>query len=275
MPRPAPADANVAHPNMPLQSPPETFAGNVPLLLIPGLLCDRASWDPVVPHLGALVKCQVHETGPDRRLGAMAERVLSAAPPSFALAGHSMGGRVALEIVRRAPRRVQRLALLDTGWRALPSGGAGDDERAARYALLAKARETGMRAMGRVWVERMVHPARLADANLMEAILDMIERQTPDRFEAQIEALVARPDAGAVLRAIDCPTLVLCGRQDAWSPVAQHEEIAAITPGARLVAIDDCGHMSTMEQPERVANAMLDWLRAPIADRATERRWAS
>jgi len=205
----------------------------------------------------------------------MAERVLAVAPPSFALAGHSMGGRVALEIMRRAPERVERLALLDTGFRPLPAGIGGENERAARLRLLGLARDEGMRAMGRAWARPMVHPARLADHGLMDTILDMIERQTPDQFAAQIEALLARPDAGAVLHAIRCPSLVLCGRQDAWSPLAQHEEMAGMIRGAVLEAVDDCGHMVTMEQPEAVAGAMLPWLRAPIADRATELRWAS
>ena len=256
------------------RSPVVPPQGNPPLLLLPGIVCDRAAWAPVIPALSPFVACQVHETGPDRTLGAMAERVLSAAPPTFALAGHSMGGRIAVEIVRRAPERVQSLALLDTGYRPLPSGQAADDERAGRYALLAVARRDGMRAMGRNWIRRMVHPRRLDDDALVDAILDMIERQTPERFEAQIEALLARPDAAPVLRSIDCPTLVLCGRQDAWSPVAQHEEIAAMTPGARLEVIEDCGHMSPMEAPEQVAHALLRWLRAP-AESHEERRWAS
>lgn len=262
---------------MPPESRPHPFPPRPrgALVLLPGLVCDRAAWDPVLPRLGALVDCRVHETGPDSSLGAMAERVLATAPASFALAGHSMGGRVALEIVRRAPQRVERIALLDTGWRPLPAGGGGESERAARLRLLALARDNGMRAMGRTWARPMVHPARLADNRLMGAILDMIERQTPDQFAAQIDALLARPDAGAVLHAIRCPSLVLCGRQDAWSPLAQHEEMAAMIPGAVLEVIDDCGHMVTMEQPARVANAMLQWLRAPMADRATERRWAS
>lgn len=243
------------------RSPGSLPPGDTPLLLLPGIVCDRASWDPVIPSLSRFASCQVHETGPDRTLGAMAERVLALAPPSFALAGHSMGGRVALEIVRRAPQRVLRLALLDTGYRPLPSGKAGDDERAGRYALLALARRDGMRAMGRAWVRRMVHPEHLEDAGLVDGILDMIERQTPDRFEAQIEALLARPDGAPVLRSVECPTLVLCGRQDAWSPVAQHEEIATMTPGATLAVIDDCGHMAPMEAPDRVATAMQRWLR--------------
>ena len=245
-------------PRSPGARPP---AGN-PLLLLPGIVCDRAAWGPVIPALSRVADCRVHETGPDRTLGAMAERVLAAAPPTFALAGHSMGGRVAVEIVRRAPERVQSLALLDTGYRPLPQGEVARQERAGRHALLAIARSDGMRAMGTAWVRRMVHPKRLDDPVLIGAILDMIERQTADRFEQQIEALLARPDAEPVLRSIDCPTLVLCGRDDAWSPVAQHEEIAAITPGARLEVIDDCGHMAPMEAPEKVAAAMLRWLQS-------------
>lgn len=260
---------------MPMQSPAISPSREVPLLLLPGLVCDRASWDGVIAHLGSSAACQVHETGPDQTLGAMAERVLAAAPPSFALAGHSMGGRVALEIMRRAPQRVQRLALLDTGWRPLPAGVGGEYERAARLRLLALARDKGMRAMGRLWALPMVHPARRADNRLMDAILDMIERQTPDQFAAQIEALLARPDAGAVLHAIRGPSLVLCGRQDSWSPLAQHQEMAGMIPGAMLEVIDDSGHMVTMEQPERVADAMLSWLRTPVTERAKERRWAN
>jgi pimeloyl-ACP methyl ester carboxylesterase len=197
----------------------------------------------------------------------MAERVLADAPPTFALAGHSMGGRVALEVVRRAPGRVERLALLDTGCRARPPGAAGDGERAGRHALLASAREHGMRAMARTWVQPMVHPERLADAALIDAILAMFARRTADQFEGQIEALLARPDATDVLRAVACPVLFLCGREDGWAPPSQHEEMAALVPGARLAILDRCGHMAPMERPEAVGAALVEWLAAaPVAD---------
>ena len=245
------------------------------LLLLPGLNCDSAVFAPVLGQLSPSAGWRVCETARVPSLGAMAERVLATAPPAFALAGHSMGGRVALEIVRRAPERVLRLALLDTGWRERPGGAAGDEECASRLALLALARGEGMRAMGRVWVQRMVHPARLADGQLIDAILDMIERHTPEQFALQIEALLGRPDAGAVLRSIGCPTLVLCGRDDAWSTLAQHEEIAAMIPDARLAAIDACGHMAPMEQPARVAEALQGWLRAPRLASVREARCTS
>jgi len=233
------------------------------LLLLPGLLCDRASWAPVVPALERHATCRVPDYANEHSLAAMAARVLAEAPQSFALAGHSMGGRVALEVVRRAPERVTRLALLDTGYRSRPDGSAGDDERKRRMTLLAMARVQGMRAMGREWMRAMVHPERLHDPALVEAILAMIERRTPDDYAAQIEALLARPDVTDVLRGLRVPTLVACGRQDTWSPLAQHEEIAALIPGSRLVAFDECGHMAPMERPDAVAAALAAWLAVP------------
>jgi pimeloyl-ACP methyl ester carboxylesterase len=129
-------------------------------------------------------------------------------------------------------------------------------------ALLALARERGMREMGRRWARGMVHPARL-DTPLFDDVLDMIERKTPAIFEAQIQALLGRPDARDVLRAAACPTLLLCGRQDAWSPLARHEAMQALQPRARLVVVEDAGHMSTMEQPQAVARALAGWLAQP------------
>jgi len=232
------------------------------LLLLPGLLCDRAAWAPVLPHVQRVADCSIPDYADETSLGAMAERVLASAPPTFAVAGHSMGGRVALEIVRRAPGRVERLALLDTSCRARPPGAAGDGERAGRLALLALARERGMRAMARAWVQPMVHPERLADAALIEAILDMFARRTPVQFAGQIEALLARPDATGTLRAITCPALVLCGHEDGWTTPPQHEEMAALMPGSRLAILEHCGHMAPMERPDAVGAALVEWLRA-------------
>lgn len=234
------------------------------LLLLPGLLCDAAFWTPVLPHLERAVECRIPDYSNAMSLVAMAERALAEAPPTFALAGHSMGGRVALEIVRRARERVSRLALLDTGFRPRPAGAAGEDEKARRLALLALARAEGMRAMAREWVRPMVHPDRLADIALIEAILDMLERRTPAEFAGQIEALLARPDATPLLPSIRCPTLVLCGRDDAWSTLAQHEEMAARIPGARLAVVERCGHMAPMERPREVGAALHAWLALPV-----------
>lgn len=237
-------------------------ASTMDLLLLPGLLCDDAVWSGVIARLGGGARCAVPAYAGERTLEAMALRVLAGAPPRFALAGHSMGARVALEAVRLAPERIERLALLDTGHRARPEGPAGESERTKRFALLALARDQGMRAMGREWIRAMIHPTRLADSELTGAIVAMVERRTPGEFAAQIEALLARPDRTATLRAVGVPTLVGCGRDDAWSPLDQHREITALVPGARLVAFDDCGHMAPMERPDAVAGALADWLGA-------------
>ncbi len=232
-----------------------------PLLLLPGLLCDRAVWQPQIDAL-APHRCHVVDYGPLDSLPAMAAHALAEAPPGpLSVAGHSMGGRVAFEIWRQAPERVARLALLDTSYHPLPDGAAGDAERAGRMALLSTARSRGMRAMAREWAVGMVHPSRHGTP-LFDAVLDMLERKTPDHFAAQIQALLARPDASPLLATIRCPTLLLCGREDGWSPPSRHEHMHAHIAGSRLVVVEACGHMSTMEQPDAVSLAFADWLAA-------------
>ena len=238
----------------------------VPLVLVPGLMCDRAVWAEQIRSLADAAECHVVEHGLHDSISRMAEALLAQAPPRFALAGHSMGGRVALEVYRRAPERVRALALLDTGYQPLPEGPSGEAERAQRAALLEVAETRGMRAMGERWVQRMVHPERLADPELISAILAMVERHTPEVFAAQIRALLGRPDASGLLATIRAPTLVLVGREDGWSPLARHQVMAQTIPGAQLVVIEHCGHMSTMEQPEQVARALRRW----ISEIATE-----
>lgn len=230
------------------------------LLLLPGLTCDGTVWARQIAELSASADCVVPDYGVVDSIPAMAQAVLCAAPSRFALAGHSMGGRVALEVLRRAPQRVTRLALLDTGYQARPVGRAGENEAERRQRLVDIAYSRGMRAMGQEWVTGMVHPERLHDADLIEGILAMIDSCPLATHSAQIRALLSRPDASDVLLTINCPTLVLCGRQDAWSPLAQHQEIAALIHGSRLETIEDCGHMSTMERPEQVSTALRRWL---------------
>jgi pimeloyl-ACP methyl ester carboxylesterase len=230
------------------------------LVLLPGLLCDDAVWRGQRAALAG-VECIVPDYGWRDSIEAMARQVLEeVAAPRFALAGHSMGGRVALDVARQAPERVERLALLDTGFQPWVAGEAGETERRERHALLALAREQGMRAMGQRWARGMVHPMHV-EAPVFEDILAMIERKTPAVFEAQIRALLGRPDARPVFRSLRCPTTLVCGRQDAWSPLARHEEMRALVPGSELVVIEDSGHMTTMEQPQAVSAALRRWLR--------------
>lgn len=241
----------------------------LPLVLLPGLSCDRAAWQPVIECLPDR-DCIVPELPACDHLGAMADELLAALPAGFALAGHSMGGRIALEMLRRVPDRIDRVALLDTGFGPLPSGEAGVAERSLRQGWLDLARADGMRALARHWAPPMVHPDRRADAALMDAIYAMIARSNPERFAHELAALLARPDASAVLAAIRCPTLVACGREDGWSAVPQHQEMAARIPGSRLVVFEHCGHMAPMERPQDVAAALRDWLHEPPAVAAAQ-----
>ena len=232
------------------------------LLLLPGLLCDETVWTHQRAALSAIAETVVPDYRSLDSISAMAEKVLREAPSqTFALAGHSMGGRVALEVVRKAPERVSRLALLDTGFEPIALGEAGEQERAKRMNLLEIAKTRGMRAMGQQWAPGMVHPDRVATP-LFDKILAMIERRTPAEFEAQITALLGRPDAGPVLSLLRCPTRLICGRQDTWSPYARHEIMQQMVPvpWSRLSAVEDCGHMSTMERPDAVSALLAQWL---------------
>ncbi len=238
------------------------------LVLVPGLVCDARVWRDQAAALSPQRDVHLADHGVLDDLGRMAERILDAAPPRFALAGHSMGGRVALEVLARAPARVTRLALLDTGYEKLADGEAGERERAGRYRLRDLGRSEGMSALGRSWSRGMVHPSRLGDAGLMDDIHAMIERAPLAQFEAQTRALLNRPDRTALLAQIRVPTLVLCGRDDAWSPLARHAQMARHIPDARLVAVPECGHMATMERPAEVTAALVAWLAGGDHDNA-------
>jgi pimeloyl-ACP methyl ester carboxylesterase len=232
-----------------------------PLLLLPGLLCDHTVWESQIAALSDLAECTVMQWFGLDSLVAMAERTMEHAPPKFALAGHSMGGRVAFEVCRRAAERVTHLALLDTNFPPKAAGEAGEAEARGRYDMLELARTQGMRAMCQKWLLGMVPDYRRAsDPDLIERIIEMFCRSTPDDFERQIRALLNRPDATPVMSAIRAKTLVMTGVDDQWSPPAAHEKIHAAIPGSKLVLVPKSGHMSTMEQPEAVNAAFREWL---------------
>ena len=229
------------------------------VVMLPGLLCDDAVWATQEQAL-ADADCIVPDYGSTSSISAMARQVLAEVHDDrLRVVGHSMGGRVALEMARLAPARIERIALLDTGFHARAAGAAGEAEERERVALLWLAREHSMREMGQRWARGMVHPERVGTP-VFEQILDMIERKTPALFEAQIQALLGRPDARPVLEALRCPTLLLCGRQDAWSPLARHEEMHAMLPASELVVVENAGHMTTMEQPDAVIAALRNWM---------------
>lgn len=229
-------------------------------MLLPGLLCDDEVWAGQLPELSARCDIVIGRYGSLNRIEHMARQVLETVrTPRFALAGHSMGGRVALEVVRQAPHRVQGLALLDTGTAARPTDEKGETERRSRHELLALARNEGMAAMARRWALPMVHPEAVGTP-LFERIVAMVARSHPDLFAAQIAALLNRPNAEPVLVALRCPLLLLCGQQDSWSPPSRHQAMHAMVPGSALRLIERCGHMSPMEQPRAVTAALAQWL---------------
>ncbi len=230
------------------------------LLLLPGLACDAEVWKHQARSLGEIATVQVVDYGASDSIQEMARVAVERAPERFALAGHSMGGRVAMEIFRSAPNRVLGLALLDTAYKPLQPGEAGEREKAERSGYVKIAQAQGMRAMARTWLQKMVHPSRLTDEPLVESIVDMLARKSPEIFAGQIKALLGRPDATPLLAAAHCPTLILCGREDAWSVLDVHREMALRMPNARLAIIENCGHMATMERPEAVSAALAGWL---------------
>ena len=229
------------------------------VVLIPGLVCDDAVWQHAAEALRADSAVRIAHHGDLDSLGAMAARILDETPGRFAIAGHSMGGRVALEVFRRAPTRVTGIALLDTGTSPLAAGDAGAKEATGRHELLEVARTQGMAAMAARWVQGMVWKPRLGDRALVDGVIGMFARSSAVVFAAQIRALLGRPDASALLDAIHCPALVLCGADDAWAPADRHREMAARIAGATLTLVPDCGHMCTMERPEAVTDALLAW----------------
>lgn len=224
------------------------------IVFLPGLLCDAAVFAVQTAALARHAEVAVADIAECESITAMAAKALSLFEGPLSLVGFSMGGRAALEGVRLAPDRVERLVLIDTG--ATP---ARDGEAAGRLELVDLAHRSGMAALAARWLPPMVHVDRETDASLITPITAMVERMNPTIFARQVRALLGRPDARPGLGAIRCPTLVVVGRQDRWSPLAQNRKLAEAIPGARLAVIEDSGHFSPIERPEAVARALVDF----------------
>ena len=221
-------------------------------LLIPGLLCDRFCWEAVLARLPA----EVADLSTQDDLTQMARDLLQRHPGALRVAGHSMGARVAMEMARLAPDRIERLALLDTGIHPLRAGETEKRDEIVRFAF-----DNGMRALADRWLPPMVWQGNQTDTALMDGLRAMVLRMTPDLHARQIKALVNRPDAAATLGQVACPVLLMVGRQDQWSPVSQHEDMLALLPAARLEIIEDAGHFAPVERPEAVADLLVPFLR--------------
>jgi pimeloyl-ACP methyl ester carboxylesterase len=226
------------------------------LLLIPGLLCSPALWAEQIRVLNDIADIGVADHTRHASLPEIAEAILAEAPPHFALAGLSMGGYIAYEIIRRAANRVTRLALLDTGARA-----DAPERRPQRLRLIALAEQEGAVRAQQELLPLLIHTDRLRDKPLVDTVLQMAADTGLAAFKRQQTAIMARPDNRALLPTISCPTLVLVGREDALTPPSLAEEIAAGIPGARLEIIPECGHLSSLEQPEAVNRALRIWLK--------------
>jgi pimeloyl-ACP methyl ester carboxylesterase len=231
----------------------------IPLILLPGLLCDAALWEPQLEDLADIADFFVADLTEQQTIEEMGASVLRDSPwKEFALAGLSMGGYVAQEIVRQAPQRVKKLALLDTR-----SRNEHPEETERRRALMSLAQSgRNFTPVTNRMLPFLVHESRVKDAPLVKVIREMSERTGIEAYIRQQNAIIARPDYRPLLPSITCPTLVLCGREDKLTPLHNSEEMAQKIPGARLVVVEECGHMSTLERPEAVNTAMREWLKA-------------
>lgn len=228
----------------------------MPILLVPGLVSSPRIFAPVVPALWRLGPVTVANHIRDDNMGAIARRILAEAPPRFALAGHSMGGCIAFEIMRQAPDRVAKLALINTQARA-------DTPEATerRRGMMARAKSGQYRAVLDELFAGFVHPSRRDDASLRQLVHGMGEDVGVDSFIRQQTALIGRPDSRPALAWIKCPTLVLTGDEDNTIPNALSKEMADGIRRAKLVILPNCGHLPQPEQPEATAAVLVEWLR--------------
>lgn len=224
-------------------------------MLIPGLLASARLYAQQIPALWRTGPVTVADHTRDDNMGAMARRILRDAPPHFALVGLSMGGYVSFEIMRQAPARVARLALLDTS--ALPDT---PEAGAARRTQVALAAQGHFAQVLDAFFPRLVHPMRRADPLLRAVFDEMAAEVGAEGYLRQQAANIARADSRPTLAGIRCPTLVLVGEQDELTPPERALEIANGIVGAKLVRLADCGHLSPLERPHAVTRALLEWL---------------
>lgn len=227
----------------------------LPVVLVPGLACSPRIYAPQIPDVWRVssVVLANHARGGD--MAAIARRILAEAPLRFALAGHSMGGYIVLEMFRQAPERIARLALLNTS--ARPETPEASERRRG---WIAEVKAGGYRAVMDRLFTNFVHPSRAGDAALKQIVLDMADDVGPDAFVWQLEAIMTRADSRPTLAQIKCPTLVLTSDTDNMVPNEMSTEIANGIAGAKLVTVPDCGHLTQLEKPQAVTDALLDWL---------------
>jgi pimeloyl-ACP methyl ester carboxylesterase len=229
------------------------------LVFLPGLLNDGRLWQAQIDGLDGIADCTVGDLTGSRNgadtIAALAASVLEQSPSThFALAGLSMGGYVALEMMRQAPERILGLALLDTSARP-DTPQATEGRRAAM-----KLSETNFPAVIAALFPKLMLPAHAQNEALEKVFTAMAHDVGPEGYRRQQAAIIGRIDSRPFLGAIHCPTMVLCGRDDAVTPVEVHEEMATAIPGSMLEIVEECGHLSALEQPDRVTESLKRWL---------------
>jgi pimeloyl-ACP methyl ester carboxylesterase len=229
-----------------------------PLLLVPGLGCTARLYAPQVAALADIAETRIVDHGRHDTIAEIAAAALSTAPPRFALAGLSMGGYVAFEMMRQAPERILRLALLDT--MARPDSPAILERRHRHLALIAEGRYG---EVTEALLPVLINPERLTDAGLVAVVREMADDTGAERFARQMRAIMGRADSRPTLWAIRCPTLVLVGAEDALTPPELAREMHDGIADSCLVVVPDCGHLSTLERAEAVTAALRAWLTYP------------
>lgn len=227
-----------------------------PLFLIPGWLCDETIWRRVHNTLAAVTDVAYPESRDYETVEAMAAAVLEKAPARFAVAGHSLGGRVALEVFRQAPERVSRIALLNTA-----TGPAGPNEERARQPLLDRAINEGMQVIAKQVLIPSMLPVHRSDKQMVGLIMEMVDGMSAEQIKRQFRAMLSRPDSTPLLSKLTVPTLMIFGREDTYLPLDRHGGMVRLAPAARMEIIEDCGHISPVEQPRAVAAAMIAWMK--------------
>ena len=226
-----------------------------PIIFLPGMMCDARLFGPQINALSGKRPVMTFPLSRHDRVLAMADDILKNAPPNFALAGLSMGGIVAMEVLRQAPERVSRLALLDTNPLA-----EQPEVKARRAPQIAAVRDGRLRSVMR---EEM-KPNYLADGPNQGAILDLCMAMAtdlgPDVFLRQSLALMDRPDQSKTLKTYTGKALVLCGREDRLCPVERHQLMHDLLPNSSLDIIEGAGHLPTLEQPQQTTAALIRWL---------------
>lgn len=230
-----------------------------PLVLIPGMMCDAHVFLPQIVAFSGTRPVQVAQITEYETIEDIAGSVLETAPPKFALAGHGMGGIVAMEIVRRAPERLSRVALISTHAQAERPAQAAEREPQMVLAQSGRLAEV---------VSQLVTPDNLAAGPVQADVLALLQHMAgtlgPDVFIRQSRAMQRRPDQQKTLRITRVPAFVICGRMDTINPVRRHEFMSELIPHGHLRIIEDAGHLPMIEAPEATTAALNEWLTAPF-----------